>query len=281
MNAQTITLRADVALYGVALGLFAIAGLVVLATAHLPPAVDWDGTYRPAAQALMRLENPYAAVDGFYNPPWALLPLSPFIAARDAGRGAVFIVSLGVYALVAVRMGAKPVPVGLFLTSPPVLHSLLNGNLEWLVLLGVVLPPRWGLFLVLLKPQVTGGLAVYWVVDAWRAGSWRRIARLIWPVTVALLASFALYGLWPLRARHMPELWWNASLWPLSIPGGVLLLVWATWKREPKAALASSPLLAPYVLLHAWAGAVVALSGHTRALGAVWMLLWGLVFIQI
>jgi hypothetical protein len=263
----------------VLLGLVAVVAVgVVLAAAYLPPAIDWDRHYVPAVQALVAGRSPYEGT-GFVNPPWALLPLLPFVADVTAGRAGLFVLSLAVYALVAVRWGASPVALGLFLVSPTVLHTLLNGNLEWLVLLGLPLPPRWGLFLVLVKPQVGAGVALWWAVEAWRDGSWRQMVATVGPVSLALIASLLVFGLWPLRAAGHPGQWWNASLWPWSLPVGLGLLVFGVWKRDQRAALAAAPFCSPYVLLHAWTGAVLALVSRTWALVLVVVGLWGLVLL--
>jgi hypothetical protein len=278
-SSRTITL--DVALAAwIVLGLLAgAAAAIALAAAVLPPAIDWDRHYVPAIQALVAGRSPYAGT-GFVNPPWALLPLLPFAADVTAGRAALFVLALGVYAVVAVRWGASPVALGLFLVSPTVLHTLLNGNLEWLVLLGLLLPPRWGLFLVLVKPQVGAGVAVWWTAEAWRAGGWHGMIRTVSPVTAALATSLVLFGLWPLRAAGHPGQSWNASLWPWSLPLGLGLLVYGVWKRDVRAALAAAPFFSPYVLLHAWTGAVLALVGRTWALAIVVLGLWGVIFLE-
>ena len=103
----------------------------------------------------------------------------------------------------------------------------------------------------------------------------------LWPVTLALLISLVLFGLWPLRAAETTALWWNASLWPWSIPVGLALLGWSIYARDWRGAVAASPLLSPYVLLHAWAGAVLATIGNTRLFVLVVVLLWGLVVWQV
>ena len=275
---RTVTLDITWAAW-IALGLAAgVAASVVLAAAVLPPAIDWDRHYGPAVEALVAGRSPYEGT-GFVNPPWALLPLLPFAAEPVAGRAALFVLSLGAYALVAVHLDASPVALGVFLVSPPVLHTLLNGNVEWLVLLGLLLPPRWGLFLVLVKPQVGAGVALWWVTEAGRDGGWRGIWTTTWPVTLALVVSFLLFGPWPLRAAGHPGQGWNASLWPWSLPVGVGLLVYGVWTRDRRAALAAAPFCSPYVLLHAWTGAVLALVGRTWVLALVVAGLWGLVLL--
>jgi hypothetical protein len=267
------------------LGLVAlVAAGVVLAAAYLPPALDWDGSFCPASRAMVAGRSPYEGTD-FVGPPWALLPLLPYAGDVMAGRAALFVLALVVYALVAVsadpsgRTDASPVAMGLFLVSPPVIHSLWNSNLEWLVLLGLLLPPRWGLLLVVIKPQVGAGVAVWWVAEVWREGGWRAVVRTVWPVTAALGVSLLVFGFWPRHALHPPGLPWNASLWPWSLPVGLGLLAYGIWKRQMLPALAAAPFCSPFVLLHAWTGAVLALVGRTWALALVVGGLWGLVLL--
>jgi hypothetical protein len=264
---------------GVFLGLVAlVAAGVVLAAAYLPPAIDWEQVYVPASRAVLAGRSPYT-VAGFMNPPWALLPLLPFGADPVAGRAGLFVLSLTVYALVAIRLEAAPVALGLFLVSPTVLHTLLNGNLEWLVLLGILLPPRWGLVLMVIKPQVGAGVAVWWAAEAWRAGGWHGVIILVSPVGVALATSLVLFGLWPLQVGDPPGLAWNASPWPWGLPLGLGVLVYSVWKRDVRAALIAAPLCSPYVIQHAWTGAVLALVGRTWVLAFVVVGLWGLVLL--
>ena len=243
----------------------------------LPPGVDWGHPFRPAALALISGHSPYH-IGGFLNPPWALLPLTPLaLLPEPVGRAALLLLSLLAFAFTAYRLGAKPVAMALFLLSPPVLHCLLNGNLDWLVLLGFVMTPRIGLFLVSIKPQVGAAVALFWLVEAWRRGGGREIVRVFWPVTVCTLASFVLYGLWPLSFQDQLTQWWNASLWPFSIPVGLALLAAAFHHRRIEYAMGAGPCLSPYVLLHAWSGAIIALVPSIPELAAavagIWLLL--------
>lgn len=250
----------------------------VWATALLPEAPDWQHAFSPAARALLHGSTPYRY--DVHNPPWALALLMPFVADVHAGRGALFVAALAVYALVAVTVGARPVALGLWLTCPPLLHTLLHGNIEWMVFIGLVLPPRWGLFFVLIKPQVAGAIALWWAVEAWREGGWHAVFALLWPVTLAFAVSVLVFGAWYAGSVDMRAQWWNASLWPWSIVPGAVLLGWSLYARNWRAALAASPMLSPYVLLHAWSGAVLATIHDTRLLLVVVAFLWSLVLKQ-
>lgn len=257
------------------------AGLIVAAAAlYLPEGIDWRDTYRPAALAILNGRSPYS-VDIFFAAPWGLLPLLPFaLLPANLGRGMLFLVGMVAYAYTAYKLGARPVALAAFLASPPVIHGLLNSNIEWLPLLGFVMPPQIGLFFVSIKPQIGSAVAIFWLVEAWRNGGLREVLRVFLPVTLALLASFALFGLWPMRFQDTLTLTrsYNASLWPGSIPVGVALLVASIYRRNIRFAMGASPCLSPYVLLHAWSGALVAIVNQPVELVAAVVGLWILVF---
>lgn len=264
--------------------------LTIATSSYLPGGVDWQTSLRPAARELLAFRNPYL-LGMFYNPPWTLLPYLPFaLLPENIGRGCVLFISLISFAYVSYRLGAKPVSMAAFLVSPPVLHSLLNANSDWIPLLGISMPPQIGLFLVVVKPQIGVGVAFFWVVEAWRKGGGRirsgyiaglrEVVRVFWPVTIALLLSFAIFGVWPLRYHEVLTEWWNASLWPASIPVGLALLVAALRSRRKEYALAASPCLSPYVLFHSWSGALVALVASQVEFLAAVASLWVLVIIR-
>jgi len=168
----------------VQISLLAIVVIVLVGAMSLvlPPAVDWHSVFRPAARRLLSGQSPYE-VEGFFNAPWALLPLIPLaLVPENIGRAMLALLNLVIFGHVARRMGAKLLAISFLLVSPPVLHGILNGNLDWLVALGFVLPPQIGLFFIIIKPQVGIGVGLYWLVEAWRAGGWQRVLRTFRPV---------------------------------------------------------------------------------------------------
>lgn len=225
----------------------------------LPPGIDWTESYRPAARELLSGRSPYN-VPGFVFPTWAVLPMLPLgVLPDNIGRAVWFVMSLAAFGYTAYRLGARPLAMLAFLASPPVLHCLLNANIDWLAILGFAFPPQIGLFFIVMKPQMGVAVVVYWLVEAWRDGGVKEVVRVFWPVTVAMLATFVIFGLWPLAFTERVTYWWNASLWPSSIPVGLTLLVVAVKKRDMRYSMGASPCLSPYVLLHSWSGALAAL----------------------
>ena len=256
--------------------------LTVSASLYLPPGIDWRDTYRPATLALLSGKSPYS-IDIFFAAPWGLIPLIPFaLLPVNLGRAILFLIGISSFAFTAHRLGAKPPALIAFLLSPPVAHCLLNSNIEWLPLLGFIMPPQIGLFFIVIKPQIGIGVGLFWLIEAWRSGGFREAIRVFLPVSLAISISFIIFGLWPLRFSDTLTLAraYNASLWPSSIPIGLALLVASIHKRNIKYAMASSPCLSPYVLLHAWVVALVpVLSQPIETIAAV-IGLWILVIIR-
>jgi hypothetical protein len=172
--------------------------------------------------------------------------------------------------------------MAIFLLSPPVVHTILNANIEWLTILGFAFPPSIGLFFVTIKPQTGFAVGIYWLFEAWRNGGIKQVVRVFTPVTAAFLVSFLLYGFWPLRMFGVIGYGANinSSLWPMSIPIGLVLLIASIQRQNVYHAMSASPFLSPYVLFHAWSSAVIALINNPLQLSAAVIGLWILVAIR-
>jgi hypothetical protein len=169
---------------------------------------------------------------------------------------------LGAACLVVVRrLGVAWWAVIAFLLSGPVVFSVWTCNIDILVLLALLLPPRWGLLVALCKPQVGGGLALYWLWRAFRQG---RLLPMITPSAVAFALSFAVFGLWPAHAlrdgKRLIGVEWNHTLWPWGAVVGLVLLAWALRKRRPAGALGAGPFLSPYASGGCWCSLTLAMA---------------------
>ncbi len=252
-------------------------GLIVIC---LPPGIDWLNVYRPSALNLLSAKSPYE-ISGYYNPPWAALFLLPFaVFPVKVGAALLLIVGLILISYTAHRLGAKPLAVIILLFSPPVMHGALNGNIDWLAVIGLILPPQIGLFFVSIKPQIGIAVMIFWLFAAWKKNGWREVVRVFGPFTICLLISFLAFGFWITRSREVISEWWNASLWPASIPVGLALLVAAIRKGRIEYAMGASPCLSPHVLLHSWVGALLAIASSTPELITAVIGLWILVAIR-
>jgi hypothetical protein len=265
-----------------------VIGVFVLAAAFgyiLPPGVDWSLTFRPATLIAASGGNPYQSnlTAPFAGTPWALIPLIPLaLLPEPAGRGILFIIGLASFAYAAHQLKAGRWALIFFLLSPVVMHGLLNANLDWMPVLGYVLPPAIGLFFITVKPQMGSVVAIFWLVEAWHQGGWRQTLKTFAPISIAYLLSFTIYGLWPLNMLKASSYttWWNASLWPMSIPIGLALGVAALRHRNIRYAMAASPALSPHVIFHSWSAALIAIVSSTPETIAAVIGLWILVFLR-
>jgi hypothetical protein len=151
------------------------------------------------------------------------------------------------------------------------------GQVDWLPLLGVVMPPWLGLFFIVTKPQVCGLVALYWMVEAWKAGT---VIKTFAPITIVTLLSFIPFGIWPAKMFELSAAYPHQALWPLSIVMSVALLIVA-WKRKDKTLSASaSPLAASYAQSNSFASILLSLLRYKWLMVAVVIALWIAEFIQ-
>ncbi len=264
--------------------LFSALALLIMffAYKYMPVGGDWAKAFRPAALAWLAGKSPYG-VYSFYNPPWALVPLIPLaVLPEKVGSVIVFTAGLVGYFFLLRKLKANVATTLIFIFSPPVLQDLLTSNINWLVMLGYVMPPQIGLIFVLMKPQVGGVMAIYWLVEAWRNGGIRQVIKTFWPVCVLALLSLLIFGLWPLKIPNLYDAYWNISLWPLSIPIGLVLLTLALRRRNERFAYMASPFFSPYVGAYSYGTVILGLVSSTwetlAAVGGFWiaMLVGGL-----
>ena len=221
---------------------------VFIATA-LPAGVDFRFNFYPAGQAALAGQDMYS-VNGFYTPPWIAVVLAPLGMLPLQASWAIFtLLSLGTSLVTFHRMGLTRRQLVLLAFSPFVLFNLWHGNLDSFVLLGSVLSPAVGVWFLLLKPQLTWPLIALWLFRCRKNYKSRSsIALVLSFLTASAIAGFA-------SLSHLPDpasMPWNTSLWPISIPVGLILLLLAALYDDEKIALASAPLLSPYLAIHSW-----------------------------
>jgi hypothetical protein len=239
----------------IALILTIFAGLTIYLhgmIAGAPVENDWGLTYYPAIQAAIHGENPYQAAD-FVNPPWALIPLAA-IGALSAtwSMAIIFTANLAAFLFTMQRLRIPAWMIAPLVAFSGVIGNSRLGNIEGLVALGFVMSPTIGLFFVLAKPQIGIGIAVYWAVEAWRAGGWRKMLRTVAPVTIAYLLAFLIFSNFMARATVNTDVTWNTAWFPYGIPIGLLLMAISIGARHPGPAMAASVFFSPYVNAITW-----------------------------
>ena len=251
----------------------AIPAVAFLATA-LPVGIDYRFSFYPAGQAVLSGQDMYT-VESFYSPPWIAILLAPLATLPLAASWALFtLLSLGAFLITFYRMSLTPNQLGLVALSPFFLYNLWHGNLDSFVLLGSVLSPAVGVWLLLLKPQLTWPLIALWLLRCRKnpkAGS--SVAFLLSLLVASAIAGLATFAHLP-SPEAMP---WNTSLWPVSIPVGLLTLLFAYRLDDDKLALGSAPLLSPYVGAPSWLLSTLPFLRRPRFLAAFVALAWAAV----
>lgn len=257
--------------------LLIISTLFVLLTCFayfvFPLRIHWRDIYRPATLRLIAGRSPYT-IFGFLNPPWALIPLIPLaILPVKLGSALMSSITFLVYGFVAIKFGAKPLTLALFLFLPYTLYNLVQVNIDWLVMLGFLMPPQFGLFFVLLKPHIGGFVALFWLIESWRIGKIRKIVKVFSPVMIAFLLSFIVYGnyITQLERQFLQE---NKNFWPMSIPVGLALLVYSIRKHRMGPSITAGPLLSPYTQSYSWPIALLGILPYQWETAAAAVGLW-------
>lgn len=193
--------------------------------------------------------------------PWALIPLIPLaVLPEPVGRIAIFWLTIGSFAFLAKKNGAGLLTVIALLVSYPVVYGLIYAQIDWLAMLGILLPPWLGVILLMAKPQIGIGVALFLAYEAWVDGGIRKLVSVFLPLACITAVCFLLFGSDLLTKSSQLLTATNTSLWPRSLPIGLVILVAAIRRRKKFVALTASPFLSPYLSVHSWASTIVGLS---------------------
>lgn len=265
--------------------LFAVLLFVVLVAVFLAAPFsgdDWE-TFHGASWRVLHGESLYGSkiTHAYYsNPPWLAVLLIPLAILPEKLGWAIICASTLFAALLLLRRWnpqsgvIKPV---LILLSPPMIYTLLHGEIDLLIISGVFLPVEWWALVALTKPQVAIGM-VFGVPPK----RWQRAAMIL---GIVVIVSLLWFGLWvrDLADQDTPfvsaghNLW--KGLWPFQVPLGVLLIVLGIARKEEQLLVAGSPFVSPYAALSSmlgpWLAAITYLNNwQALAVFASW---WGAV----
>lgn len=230
---------------------------------HFVIGIDWHVVFKEAARRMVSGDSPYSMNTvgnhmRFYNPPWALIPLIPAALLPDAaGQATMITMIIVIFVYVVYRMGASPIAILSFMLSIPVLLSLDNLNIEFLVFIGLILPPQIGLFFLVTKPQLSVGYILYLLYSTFKKGGIKQGIQIFGPIGAATLLSFAVYGFWPRWMLSAGETPTDVNIWPVGLVIGMIFLYKAFTENKEEDAVASSPFLSPYLSPMGWSVALV------------------------
>lgn len=227
-------------------GLAALFAVIAAISMRLPTA-DFYVNFYSAARAVLQGRSPYEA-PAYSSAPWGIIPFLPFaLLPAMLARGVYFAFCLFLLAYMAWQLRANALAVAALFLSPTAIATLLVGNLDAMVVAGMMFPPAIGLVLLMIKPQIGAGVALYYLIDLGRTRRWMQAVRAFAPVTAAVVLALIVFPAWYTRMSSLPANPWNRSLFPYSIPAGLALLWISLRNRNPYFALASTPFLAPYL----------------------------------
>jgi len=212
------------------LGLLIVVLLALLATQIVYEhgyGYDWRGCFRPAT---LDWRTPYRH-PGNYNPPWMYLILHPLaLLPEKAGLAVLLTLSLGaVFACVG-----DPLKALICAAGAPVIIVMLEGQVDGLLLWGLLLPPAIGVPLALTKPQ---GLFL--------AAS-RRLSRgVVVALVIVVIGSLIAWGWWP-GEMLLGEVSGRRTFLPWGILPGAVLAVTGYQKRSDGLLCLASLCLSPY-----------------------------------
>lgn len=230
---------------------------------YMPMLSHWPTIFRPAIYNIFSFQTPYTD-PLFYSPPWALIPLMPFaLLPERLGWALLASTTFFAFAYAAYKLGAKWYLILAMLLLPQTLYNGLQVNVDWLVALGFLMPPKIGLLFIMMKPQLGLPLALFWLIEAWRDGGWRKVSSTLWPISAAFLISFTFFGFYLLGSNRLILLE-GKTFWPFSIPFGFALLTLSIKNRKPGHAIASAPFVSPYIQGYSLPFALLGLLPSTR-----------------
>jgi hypothetical protein len=209
---------------------------------------DWSLSFAPAALYWLTGQNPYTTPLPFASPPWSLFVLSPLVWIP--AEFAMLLPALALlYCAYRVR---KPWLIPIVGLSFPFIAATAYANIDWMVMVGVVAGGRIGMILNTVKPQA-GAFANVALLS--QEPTWRGRFTLLMPLLILALVTIPLYGAWLGGMTTISTdtgTVRNFSLFPYSIPLGVIGLYLAWTRQSVLWGVIASLCLAPYFYIHSF-----------------------------
>lgn len=276
-NIKTIDIKKTEPLWLKIIALFIILAISAVIAILIPYyANDFPYFYR-AGSVIAAGHSPYI-VPGFYSPIWVALLFVPFsFFSMEIAYRIYAAILFGASIYIFWKLSNERVWITFIACFSPFLYMMMQyGNIEWLVLIGLITPTPIGLWFLLVKPQM-GFVAV--LLLAWKSYKQQGIRRFVldfFPVALGLAISYLLGMRIPV-ATHFSA--WSADIWPYGLLLGTPGLIIAFKNRDDKLALAVAPFLTPYVGTMSWVAILPKSMQSYRKLAIGWVLSWAIVLI--
>ncbi len=268
--------------------LFAVVGWVAAGTlfykTNVPAWADQHTTFLASTNQWL---SPYA-VFGFIVVPWTVIPLLPLhffsLYAATLIQTCLYFALL---TLMIFKFGGGLTTTLLVLTSFVALDAVIELNVDWLVCLGLVVPPALSGPFLLIKPQDALGI--------WLTFTRKALVQAVIVSLLVFLVSLLIWRLWPLtlveavqglgtHVQHLPNVAPAIYLpYPISIGIG-LFLAWRAFKRrDPVFAILAWLFFVPYIAFYSLLIHFTALSVRfprfALLISAVMWIIYGRIFV--
>ncbi|MFC1976487.1 hypothetical protein ACFLXQ_08810, partial [Chloroflexota bacterium] len=231
--------KLDMLTIGKFIGQALVLGMLVIIAwilfARLPVTYqDWSHTFRPAA---LHWQDPYYRESRVFNPPWIFPVLYPLaLLPNRVGAGLLIIVSV-----IAVTMYTGSIKKTLIVAaSAPMAVLIALGQLDALLLFGLVIPYGLGIPILVAKPQ-----AVFLTILP-RLNRWS----ILFTLLVFALSIFIWGDWWTNIIGHQLNVRANMSLFPYTIILGIPLAFWGLRRKSDALLCLGSLCFAPYFMTH-------------------------------
>lgn len=246
----------------------------------LPTGDDWTTFYESGLRVISG-QNLYVKPTSYAwysNPPWLALILAPLTVLGKRISWSI-ISALSILAVLALvkKFNLGKLSALLLTLSPPFIYTLLHGQVDAIISLGLLLPIEWWGLVALTKPQTFGGLLLVSLK--------RRFTRSAMVLCGALLITSAIFGFWFVDLLQQPKPFvWDThniflGLWPFQWIVALLLVLLGLRKKDDRYLLLASPFTMPYVttgnLYGSWLALCMLLPGRDMVL--ILLVWWGAV----
>lgn len=250
---SAISLKQRQQLVLVAIG-FALAWWLIGLMLYRDPSIHGDLLYIWGDQkwtfmkADRYLFEPYM-IPGFLNPPWVIFILAPFASIPFIwGVLAQMILYYVGLALVIAKYGGGMRTLILLALSPLALNTMIEINVDWMVVWALLLPPAYCGPLLLAKPQDAIGYLLSF--------KWHELVRWVLVMLLVGLATLLIWGDWPLAWMDSTGIYLGVlpNMAPQGFLGripaliiGVGFSLYAWRKRDPVLGIFAGMFFAPYL----------------------------------